>query len=103
MEIKDLVKNSNVRILTYIKQLLIITQEYKTPIGGCNGFDCGLKFGEAIREEQRYHSKLNINAEDNLAYAAQLQLPNLAYSSVKIRYRLDGKRYMQSFEHIGVL
>ena len=37
---------------------------------GCNGFDCGLKFGEAIREEQRYHSKLNINAEDNLAYAA---------------------------------
>lgn len=53
-------------MLTYMVILDILYNELR----GCNGFDCGLKFGEAIREEQRYHSKLNINAEDNLAYAA---------------------------------
>ena len=52
--------------------LITVTFSYQlnSYIWGCNGFDCGLKFGEAIREEQRHHSKLNINAEDNLAYAA---------------------------------
>ena len=66
-------------MLTYMVILDILYSEFRVivkqsakllQLRGCNGFDCGLKFGEAIREEQRHHSKLNINAEDNLAYAA---------------------------------
>ena len=70
-----LLYKSTLQILEFLIKILyykIITRNSAEllQLRGCNGFDCGLKFGEAIREEQRYHSKLNINAEDNLAYAA---------------------------------
>ena len=40
-------------------------------MGACTGFDGDFERGAAIRGPgPRYNSELNINAEDNLAYAA---------------------------------
>ena len=39
-------------------------------IWASQGFDRGLAAGEAIRRLMRQIANLNINAEDNLAYAA---------------------------------
>ena len=43
---------------------------YNRKIRASQGFDRGLAAGEAIRRLMRQIANLNINAEDNLAYAA---------------------------------
>ena len=71
-------KNSPWGRSTFAQQYIFATQKYIA--GASNGFDGVREAGEASRMAMRQMAKLKLNAEDNLAYAAQLQQSDLEHS-----------------------
>jgi len=67
IEILGMAKVSDMNQSTIVRGRLMCHAPYN--FRGCTGFDRELEVGEAIRS-YALNANLNINAEDNLAYAA---------------------------------